>query len=359
MATRGGTDSLFAKSVILLVRYDHTGALGLMVNRQTTVPIAHVLSGLQAAAGHSDTVFVGGPVELGTIFALARAPRKPEGASAIFGDIYFIVTKTALEKALGGASNPSGLRIYVGYCGWGPQQLEHEVLRGSWYIFSSSEDLAFAVKPESLWPMLIGSLYFRIGQPARGVAGRARLPQTQARMGRLAAARAALADMLARTRGPRPTPVREPDVAVLLDVDREYREKAAADKLPKIAPKRFNPKGEAWLPILHTERGDWHFTALFSNTARAHELGLVRDWVVLYFSADRAPEGQRTVVTETRGALAGRRVVRGREADCRVHYGEAAGPAPATGISSRECPTPVRSPPACPSRSPHGHQGLR
>jgi hypothetical protein len=146
---------------------------------------------------------------------------------------------------------------------------------------------------------------------------------------RAAMMRAALADMLARTRGPRPTPVREPDVAVLLDVDREYREKAAADKLPKIAPKRFNPKGEAWLPVLHTERGDWHFTVLFSNTARAHELGLVRDWVVLYFSADRAPEGQRTVVTETRGALAGRRVVRGREADCRVHYGEAAGPAPA------------------------------
>ena len=155
MATRGGTDSLFAKSVILLVRYDHTGALGLMVNRQTTVPIAHVLSGLQAAAGHSDTVFVGGPVELGTIFALARAPRKPEGASAIFGDIYFIVTKTALEKALGGASNPSGLRIYVGYCGWGPQQLEHEVLRGSWYIFSRSEDLAFDAKPATLWSRLI------------------------------------------------------------------------------------------------------------------------------------------------------------------------------------------------------------
>jgi putative hydrolase len=146
---------------------------------------------------------------------------------------------------------------------------------------------------------------------------------------RAAMVRAALAQMLARTRGPRPTPAREPEVSVLLDVDREYREKAAAEKLPKIAPKRFNPKGEAWLPVLHTERGDWHFTVLFSNTARAHELGLVRDWVVTYFSADRAAEGQRTVVTETRGALAGRRVVRGREAECRVHYGEAAPAAPA------------------------------
>lgn len=58
---------------------------------------------------------------------------------------------------------------------------------------------------------------------------------------------------------------------MLLDVDRAYR--AAAGALAKIAPKRFNPAGEAWLPILHTERGPWRFTALFSNTARAHSLG--------------------------------------------------------------------------------------
>lgn len=137
---------------------------------------------------------------------------------------------------------------------------------------------------------------------------------------RAAMIRAALADMLARTRPRRVRAEKEPDVGVLLDVDREYLEKAEADRLPKIAPKRFNPTGEAWLPILHGQRDDWHFTVLFSNTARAHELGLVRDWVVLYFHTDRGPEGQRTVVTETRGTLSGRRVVRGREAECRDYY---------------------------------------
>lgn len=132
--------------------------------------------------------------------------------------------------------------------------------------------------------------------------------------------RAALADMLARTRPRRVRAEKEPEVDVLLDVDREYREKAEADRLPKIAPKRFNPTGEAWLPIFHAQRDNWHFTVLFSNTARAHELGLVRDWVVLYFHTDRGREGQRTVVTETRGTLSGRRVVRGREAECRDYY---------------------------------------
>ena len=54
--------------------------------------------------------------------------------------------------------------------------------------------------------------------------------------------------------------------------------------------------GQAWLPILHTERDDWQFTALFSNTARAHELGQTADWVGLYFSKHNRAEGQRTVV---------------------------------------------------------------
>jgi putative hydrolase len=131
---------------------------------------------------------------------------------------------------------------------------------------------------------------------------------------------AALGQMLQR-RPPRPrSAADEPEVEVLLGVDREYREQAARSKLRKIAPRRFNPKGEAWLPILHAQRGDWHFTALFSNTARAHDLGKTSDWVVLYFHTDHGPEAQRTVVTETTGSLEGRRVVRGREAECASLY---------------------------------------
>ncbi len=131
---------------------------------------------------------------------------------------------------------------------------------------------------------------------------------------------AALAHMLQRRPGRPPDAAAEPGVDWLLEVDREYRQKAAKGRLRKIAPRRFNPTGEAWLPILHSQRGDWHFTALFSNTARAHDLGKTDDWVVLYFHTDHGPEAQRTVVTETSGRLQGRRVVRGREAECARHY---------------------------------------
>jgi hypothetical protein len=108
----------------------------------------------------------------------------------------------------------------------------------------------------------------------------------------------------------------EPSVELLLDVNREYRQKAEQSLLPRIAPRRFNPGGEAWLPIFHAERGLWHFTALYSNTARAHELGRTHDWGVIYLSHDGGPEGQRTVVTGGQGRLRGRRIVRGHEAEC-------------------------------------------
>ena len=113
-----------------------------------------------------------------------------------------------------------------------------------------------------------------------------------------------------------------PPVAELLQVDAEYRSEAAAGRLPRIAPLRFNPQRQAWLPVLHARRGPWHYTALFSNTARAHALGRVHDWVVVY--AEDPAHGERpfTVVTAQRGALAGRRVVRGRETECRAWYAQ-------------------------------------
>lgn len=154
---------------------------------------------------------------------------------------------------------------------------------------------------------------------------------------RLAALQATLGAMLRRMHPFHAPPRSEaPGVAVLLDVDREYRERASRGELPLIAPKRFNPHGDPWLPILHTQRGEWHFTALFSNTARAHQLGRTDDWVVIYFYDDEHEERQCTVVTESRGSLQGLRTVRGREQECREHH-QRAEPAPhtSTGRSSR------------------------
>jgi hypothetical protein len=136
---------------------------------------------------------------------------------------------------------------------------------------------------------------------------------------RISAIRDALAVRLAHVRPARPAGP-EPEVGDLLDVDDEYRREGAAGKLKLIAPRRFNPTGEAWLPVMHTVRGERHYTALFSNTAQAHRLGRTRDWVVIYLEGAGA-ERQWTVVTARTGPLNGRRVVRGREPECVEHYG--------------------------------------
>lgn len=135
---------------------------------------------------------------------------------------------------------------------------------------------------------------------------------------RLAGIRDVLANRLGRLREHAVSAaVEEPVVAELLDVDREYREKAAAGVLHRITPRRFNPTGKAWLSVLHTRRGTREYTALFSNSARAHRKGRTRDWVVLYYDdGDR----QSTVITATRGLLRGRRIVVGRLAECEQYY---------------------------------------
>lgn len=149
---------------------------------------------------------------------------------------------------------------------------------------------------------------------------------------RVAAVREALAGRFRRAAINEPSRSRipvadQPPVSELLDVDREYRESAAVGGLVRIAPKRLNPEGKAWLPILHTQRGDRHYTAMFSNTARAHEMHTTHDWVVI-FRDDDGGHGQWTVITSQLGDLKGHRIVRGRESECRtLHRNENASPA--------------------------------
>jgi hypothetical protein len=137
---------------------------------------------------------------------------------------------------------------------------------------------------------------------------------------RLAAIRTWLRDRLSRRRFSAARPTKRAPIKLLLDVDASYRKQAAAGALRKIAPRRFNPDRAAWLPVLHENHAPWRCTALYSNTQRAHALGKTRDWVVLYCEDAAGAEQQCTIVTETRGPLKGRRVVRGREGECADFY---------------------------------------
>ena len=108
--------------------------------------------------------------------------------------------------------------------------------------------------------------------------------------------------------------VDSPSIELLLEVDAQYRYLAKAGQLRMVTPRRFNPEGKPWLPVMKLQKEGWSFNALYSNTARAHELDKTHDWVVVYYEKvdeQVSHRGQCTIVTETHGARRGDRVVRG------------------------------------------------
>jgi putative hydrolase len=88
--------------------------------------------------------------------------------------------------------------------------------------------------------------------------------------------------------------------------------------LPLIAPQHFNASGERWLPVLHTTRGTRRYTALFSNTERAHRCGRTHDWVVVYVRTKDDVQRQYTVITAIRGVLCAPSRGRRHERQCRA-----------------------------------------
>ncbi len=120
---------------------------------------------------------------------------------------------------------------------------------------------------------------------------------------------AILAERLGRPLITRSRKADSPPRALLLEIDRAYRERASSGLLRKIAPRRFNPTAEAWLPVMHVSREGSDFTALYSNSKRAHELNKTGDWVVIHYQRDGASEGRVTVVTQVLDPVGAHRVV--------------------------------------------------
>jgi putative AlgH/UPF0301 family transcriptional regulator len=156
VASRDLGDPNFAKTVILLVHYsEDQGAVGLVLNRRTDVPMSRVFQDFKEAKGRMDPVYVGGPVELNSVLALLKTKTKPENAARVFGDVYLISNKDALRATMASGVEATVFHAYVGYAGWGAGQLEHEVELGAWHIMASDSATVFHSDPDSVWPRMI------------------------------------------------------------------------------------------------------------------------------------------------------------------------------------------------------------
>jgi len=168
VASRNLGDPHFAKTVILLVRYDAQGVLGLVLNRRTDVPLSRVLESLKAAKDRSDPIYLGGPLETPAVFALFQSPAKLEGAEHIFDGVYLITAKTLFEQTISAQPKPDVFHVYLGYAGWTQDQLRQEVGLGAWFVFPAEASTVFNADPNSLWPEMIRKTELQLARSEPG-----------------------------------------------------------------------------------------------------------------------------------------------------------------------------------------------
>lgn len=155
VATRDLDDPNFAQTVVLLVHYDAESVVGLVINRRTDFPLSRVLQDLKPAKDRSDPVYLGGPVETGSVFALLQSPSKVEGAEHVADNVYLIATKPLFEKTISANPAPGVFRVYLGYGGWSQEQLQMEVELGAWFVFPADAKTVFDPHPETLWSRMV------------------------------------------------------------------------------------------------------------------------------------------------------------------------------------------------------------
>jgi putative transcriptional regulator len=169
IAKRDLTDPNFAETVILLTSYDREGAMGLILTRPVNVRVSRVFPEIPKASGRRDHVLAGGPVQRNAIFALVRSQEQFDDSKRVLGEVYLATSRSSFEKAIGEEMDSSAFRVYAGYSGWGPRQLDREMEMGAWAVLGATPDLVFDPDPEGLWFKLIKrtelSIAQRVDQP--------------------------------------------------------------------------------------------------------------------------------------------------------------------------------------------------
>jgi putative transcriptional regulator len=145
-------DPNFKGSVVLVMNNIAPGPVGVIINKPTDIAISHLFPDLENLAPLDDKVYFGGPVDIGMVSFLIRADAAPEHATEVVPGVYLSTNRELLRKLLGRAQPMQGLRILIGYSGWGPGQLEAEVARGGWTLAPATAASIFDRKSEQPWP---------------------------------------------------------------------------------------------------------------------------------------------------------------------------------------------------------------
>jgi putative transcriptional regulator len=156
VAGRQLRDPNFAKSVVLLIDYDQDGAMGVVINRPTNVRLSSVFPEFDELRERPDTVFVGGPVAKNQVLLLIRSGSPIEESHHVVEDMYVSASRKVFQHVFDRMGPIERFRVYAGYAGWGPGQLDREVSNGDWLVLQADTLTVFDKEPSEVWPDLIG-----------------------------------------------------------------------------------------------------------------------------------------------------------------------------------------------------------
>lgn len=144
-------DPNFSKTVVLITQHGPGGSVGVVINRPTRTPLSRAFPKTQEFEKRSETIFIGGPVQREVMILLLRTERPPEVAVPVFEKVYVAPPVETLTDLITQEDLKDPFRVYSGYAGWAPGQLQGEIDRGDWRVLPGDAELLFQEETASIW----------------------------------------------------------------------------------------------------------------------------------------------------------------------------------------------------------------
>lgn len=148
-------DPNFREAVVLVTHPREGPPWGVIINRPLEHPLSDVFTDIETLKGRKDVLFFGGPVAHERLIFLVRTSQPPPRAVEVLREVYFVADIEWVEGLLRRPEPARGLRVYAGYAGWAPGQLQAEIARGGWRVWRADAATVFDADPARVWPELI------------------------------------------------------------------------------------------------------------------------------------------------------------------------------------------------------------
>jgi len=155
IASRQLLDPQFAETVVLLIEYDQHGAMGVIINRPSELKLSAVLPEIEVLRQRPDTIYLGGPVAKNQLLLLIRTSNPPEGSYLVSKDMHVSSSQEVIQRMIQNPEGEERFRVYAGYAGWAPGQLDNEIATGGWHVLGADAETVFDKSASEIWPDLI------------------------------------------------------------------------------------------------------------------------------------------------------------------------------------------------------------